>query len=128
MGRLLKLFKRFGGTALLIKYFRIGFLCKAILQVLITGFSNKGLEILRLSANKQLYDYLKRKYGKYIENITIDEQLNHENSNRIWVCWFQGIDKNTPIVIRRCIQSMVDNLKNKDVILLTDKNYSDYII
>lgn len=128
MSRLIKLFNRFGGISLLVEYLKTGFLCKTILQIVVTGLSNKGLEILRLSANKQLYHYLKRKYGKYIENIKIDERLNHEKSDRIWVCWFQGIDTHTPLVVRRCIQSMFDNLKKEDVILLTEKNYTDYVI
>ena len=121
------LFKRFGGINLLKEYIKIGFLHKALLQIIVTGCSNKGLEILRLSADKQLYDYLKKRFYKFIEGSCEENYLTHEKSKKVWVCWLQGINEDTPLVVKRCIQSMYDNLKKEEVILLTESNYSDYI-
>lgn len=127
MNRLVGLYKSFKGKDLLIQFLKTGFLHKAFLQIIVTGLSNKGLEIFRLSANKHLYSYLKRRYYHCLREEIDVENLVQETSNKVWVCWFQGIDNNTPTVVKRCIQSMYDNLKNEEVILLTDENYSNYV-
>ena len=127
MNRLSILYKRFLKERLFYQYVKIGFFHKALLQILVTGLSNKGLEILRLSANKQLYKYLKKNYYKYLDN-SIDENIViHSASNRVWVCWLQGIKEDTPPVVKRCIQSMYDNLKKEEVVLLTEDNYHEYV-
>lgn len=127
MSRIYNLFNRFGGKKLLLEYTRTGFLFKSIFQILASGLSDKGLEIFRLSAQRQLYNYLKKNYFQFLIEYEIHDNLDHKTSNYVWVCWFQGIDNNTPSVVKRCIQSMYDNLKKEEVILLTDENFPNYV-
>ena len=127
MSRIYNLFNRFGGKKLLLEYTRTGFLFKSIFQIFASGLSDKGLEIFRLSAQRQLYNYLKKNYFQFLIEYKIHDNLDHKTSNYVWVCWFQGIDNNTPTVVKRCIQSMYDNLKQEEIILLTDENFPNYV-
>lgn len=120
-------FKKEGGINLIKRYWQNGVLGTAIAQFLLLGSSRTALELLRLSVNFRIYRALKKKYSKYLNDFSEEENLNHIQSNRVWVCWFQGIDNNTPLIVRRCVQSMYDNLKNEEIILLTNDNYSDYV-
>ena len=127
MSRIYNLFNRFDGKKLLLEYTRTGFLFKSIFQIFASGLSDKGLEIFRLSAQRQLYNYLKKNYFQFLIEYKIHDNLDHKTSNYVWVCWFQGIDNNTPTVVKRCIQSMYDNLKQEEIILLTDENFPNYV-
>lgn len=127
MGRILNLYKKFGGNKLIKEYLKTGFLIRAPFQILATGMSNKGLELLRLSAQLQLYKYLKKRYWNYMDTIDYSKyQEEHNHSNKVWVCWFQGME-NAPLVVKRCYESMQRNLKNEEIILLTDDNIKEYV-
>lgn len=121
------LFVKFDGKELLCEYVKTGFIFRLPFQLLASGISKKGLEILRLSAQLQLYKYIKKKYSAFVDEIDFDHELIHEHSNKVWVCWFQGLNKETPTVVKRCIQSMYEKLHNKEVILLTDENFLEYV-
>lgn len=126
-GRLYNLYHKFGGYNLFREYFITGFWYKGVFQILTTGLSNKGLEIFRLSANFQLYKYLKKKYWKYIDKIDYSKYCKiKETSDFVWVCWFQGME-NAPFVVQRCYESLQKNLKDKRIVLLTEENISDWV-
>lgn len=121
------MFNKFGGLKLVKEYARTGFLLKIPFQLAATGFSNKGLEILRLSANLKLYRYLKKRYWKFIDTIDFTRfSTIHSHSNKIWVCWFQGMES-APYIVQKCYESMQRNLSDKEVILLTENNIKDFV-
>jgi hypothetical protein len=127
MGRIINLYKKFGGSKLLKEYLKTGFLFRAPFQVMSSGLSNKGLELLRLSAQLRLYNYLKKRYWKFMDTIDFSKYPSeHKHSNKVWVCWFQGMG-NAPLVVQRCYESMQKNLKKEDIILLTDENLGNYV-
>jgi len=127
MSRLYSLFEKQGGADLIKEYARTGFLWKVPFQLISTGFSNKGLEILRLSANLHLYRRMKKKYFKYFDETSFNQYpSDHQISNKVWVCWFQGIE-NAPLLVRRCYESIKKNLSDKEIILITDENLSEYV-
>lgn len=127
MRRIYTLFKKFGGFSLVKEYAKTGFLFRIPFQLVSSGLSNKGLEILRLSANLRLYKYLKERYWDYIDTIDFDKySTKHIHSNKVWICWFQGMDS-APKVVQKCYDSTKRNLRNKEIILLTDKNMAEYV-
>ncbi|MCI8369840.1 MAG: capsular biosynthesis protein [Clostridia bacterium] len=82
-----------------------------------------------MMANILLGD-LRRKYKKQIVNLKskIDESyksLPHVHSNKVWVCWMQGME-NAPEVVKVCYQSILDNFKDREVVLITAENVSEY--
>ena len=54
-------------------------------------------------------------------------QYSKPISKKIWIYWAQGFD-NAPSLIKGCVKSWYDNNPNWDVILLTDKNVSEFVV
>ena len=84
--------------------------------------------IIALAERERCYRKLKRKYRKIVINdkpITSDKKII-EKSNKIWICWFQGIE-NAPELVKACYNSVLKNYKDKEIIVLTEENYKKYV-
>lgn len=75
----------------------------------------------------QYKDY-KKLYTKYKEMIDRGVELSakYEFSDKVWVCWFQGYESAPPLV-KACINSMYRAMPEKEIIILTENNYKQYI-
>lgn len=82
-------------------------------------------EKLTISKNKQIIIYLSKKYKYIIEKYNDYENKENKYSNKIWVFWYQGID-NAPILIKKCIESIKKQCKDKEIIVITKENIEDY--
>ena len=121
-------FKKQGGLNLIRQYVRAGCLGTAIGQFILLGKSRTALEILRLSTQLKTKQRLEKKYRNKLEEFikTYDTTLPHESSNKVWICWFQGME-NAPELVQRCYHSVKENLKSKDIVLITSENMNDYV-
>lgn len=129
MEKFIKIFKKVNGVKVLQQYRIAGVLGFALLQTALLGVSKKSLEIVRLSVNNRILNKLRRKYRSFIKDYM--ENNNSENfkmvkSNKVWVCWFQGIE-NAPVIVKKCYDSLRNNLIGKEIILITEDNYREYI-
>lgn len=95
---------------------KLDFLCLN----LITGNKNATIFVKQCKA----YSKLKNKYKNIINNYSTNE--SGLKSNKIWVCWFQGIE-NAPDIVKACYNSVKSNLTDYEVILLDDSNIDKYI-
>lgn len=122
-----EIFKNQGGMQLLKQYWQGGALFTGIGEFLLLGKNRTALEILRLSTTLKTKQKLEKKYKwkldefdkKYVEN-------EHKISNKIWICWFQGMEI-APELVRKCYQSVVENNPDKEVVVLTTENLNDYV-
>lgn len=94
------------------------------------GKSRATHELGQMMANVLLGD-LRKKYKKQIASIKakLDQeysQLSHINSKNVWVCWMQGM-QNAPEVVKVCYQSILDNLSDREITLITADNYDQYV-
>lgn len=113
-----QVFKRF-------KYAHVLFF--AGIQVLLNGFSKKGLEIANLSIENRILDKLRQKYKHEIQAYMKRTEINTaKHSNIIWVCWMQGMT-NAPAIVKKCYFSINRNLSGRKVVLLTEDNYDQYV-
>ena len=128
MKRFIRLFKKVGGIEVLKQYWRAHVLFFAMLQSIFQGFSKKSLEIVRLSVNNKILGKLRRKYRLFIRDYLKNEQINltRKQSNMVWVCWLQGIE-NAPELVQRCYRSLQEQLLDKEIVLLTEENYRNYV-
>ena len=106
------------------------FLIKAIQYISrnIRYFNVVNPNIIALAERERCYRKLKRKYRKILINdepIINDEKII-EKSNKIWICWFQGIE-NAPELVKACYNSVLKNYKDKEIIVLTEENYKKYV-
>lgn len=88
-----------------------------------TGFCNKYLAG-QLTMYKS-YDWLQKHFRKYIGKTELVESHKNEK-NYVWVCWFQGIE-NAPQVVKDCYDSIKYWLKDREIIVITENNFSEYV-
>ena len=127
MSKLMMTFKKQGGMKLLKQYWNGGALFTAIGEFLLLGKSRTSLEILRLAASLKTKEKLERKYKKYLTQF--DEkyiETEHKESNKIWICWFQGLDE-APIIVKKCVESVKKNNLDKEIVVITSDNLHDYV-
>lgn len=128
MANLKQILKKQGGFGLIKQYWHSGALFTAVNQFLVLGKSRTALELLRLSAQLKGKKKLQKKYLTELEKFdaAYDETLSHMQSNKVWVCWFQGMDA-APELVQRCFHSLKDNLNDREIILITEDNMADYV-
>lgn len=125
---LIQTFENQGGTKLLKQYWKSGFLFAAIFEFWLLGKSRTALELLRLSAGLKAKQSLEKKYKKCLVDFDrkYKETLQHESSNKVWVCWFQGME-NAPELVQKCFWSIKKNMPEKEIVVLTNNNLCDYV-
>ena len=127
MKRFLQLFNKVGGKEVLKQYLRGRVFFYAMFQTLLNGFTKKSLEIVRLAVNNKLLKRLRKRNRKFIAQFQQEiADAPKVRSNKVWVCWLQGIEQAPPLV-QRCYRSLQENLPDREVILLTADNYREYV-
>lgn len=81
------------------------FFFTAVGEFILLGKDKKALEILRLSAQYKIKHNLEKNYEKVIESFqsNFKDDKPHVTSNKVWVCWFQGID-NAPALVKKMLR------------------------
>lgn len=123
------IFEKQGGMKLIKNWWKAGVLGYAVTQLLLTGKSKKGLELLRLGVKLKIYNKLNKQYKpklKRFDTAYNADSLPQKKSNKVWVFWLQGIEK-APELVKRCYKSLHDNLNDRDIILITQNNMKDYV-
>ena len=127
MKKFLAIFNKVGGKEILRQYRQGHVLLFALTQTALQGFSRKSLEIVRLSVNNRVLRKLRKKYRKTIAQFQSEYQPQPRNrSDKVWVCWLQGME-NAPELVQTCYQSLRENLTDRQIILLTEENYKDFV-
>ena len=72
-----------------------------------------------------VYKKLQSEFASIIEE-GCDSVENVKECNTVWICWFQG-EENAPPLVKACINSMRINLPDKDIVVLSNDNISQYI-
>lgn len=127
MKKFIQLFNKVGGKEVLRQYLQAHVFLFAMVQTLLNGFSKKSLEIVRLAVSNRILQKLRKKYRKVIAQFKAEQKsLPREHSNKVWVCWLQGME-NAPELVQRCYASLQENLPDREIILLTEDNYRNFI-
>lgn len=128
MAGLKETFKKQGGINLVKQYWESGAFFTAVGEFLLLGKSRTALEILRLSTHMKAKQKLEKKYKAELVKFDkeYDTSLPHEASNKVWICWFQGIE-NAPELVRRCYKSVETHLSNKEIVVITKDNILEYV-
>lgn len=125
-----KLFKKVNGKKVLLDYAQAHVLLHALIATAIEGTSKKSLEIVRESVSNKIVSRLRKQYAPFIEKFKNGDSerimLAKEHSNKVWVCWLQGME-NAPTIVKKCYQSLQDNLVDREIILLTNDNYREWV-
>ena len=92
-------------------------------NLLFLNIKNKNIQ--NQAYNQFCYNKLKRKFNKVINNFQCNPSTV-SNSDKIWFCWFQGIE-NAPALVKACYESIKKNIPDKEIVVITENNYKDYI-
>lgn len=122
-------FKKQGGIKLIKRYWRNGVLGTAISQFILLGKSRTALEILRLVTTLKTKQHLAKKYRKVLKdfNEKWQETLPHCKRKTVWLFWWQGEEAMPPLV-EKCYESVKQNLKDWEIVLITEKNCNQYAV
>lgn len=127
MGKLLEVFKKKGGMKLIKQYIQNGSFLTAVNQFLILGKSKTALELLELSASLKTKQKLEKMFRMKLDEFDKNYvEREHCSSNKIWICWFQGMDS-APELVKKCYQSVVNTYPDKDIVVLTSDNLNEYV-
>ncbi len=132
MRKFIKLFEKVNGFQVLKEYARARVLCYAVVMTALLGTSKKSLEIVRLAISNKILKRIRKKYKYAIENIKhnkvvpIKEVNKNVYSDKVWVCWFQGIDK-APDIVKKCYNSINKYIPDREIVLITQDNYKEYV-
>ena len=125
-----KIFKKVNGGKVLKEYAQSHVLFHALALTAIEGTSKKSLEIVRESVSNKVVKRLRKQYAPFITEFKKGDaeraKLPHDHSNKVWVCWLQGMEE-APTIVRKCYQSLLDNLDDREIVLLTNENYKDWV-
>ena len=121
-------FQKQGGMKLIKQYAKSGSLGTAIGEFVLLGKSRTSLEILRLSTQLKVKQKLAKKYRAALEKFdkSYDTSLKHECSNKVWICWFQGMEK-APALVQKCYASVREHLTDREIVLITSENLEQYV-
>lgn len=129
MKKFIKIFNKVNGREKIEQYIRAHVFFLAVIETIILGLTKKSLEIVRLAVYNRIVNRLRRKYKNFILNFMEnddDDTLSHQKPNKIWFCWLQGME-NAPFVVKKCYESLHNNISNREIIVITEKNYKDYV-
>lgn len=82
-----------------------------------------------LRKHQIMLDFLEKKYSDYWNNYQIQKEppcCDKRLCNKIWLCWWQGLD-NAPEIVKACVDSLKRNSGKYEIIVITDNNYSGYV-
>lgn len=82
-----------------------------------------------LKKHEVMMEYFDKTFNNFTNAYDYDRQLEEDNEkdrNRIWVCWWQGLEQ-APEIVKICIESIKRNAKNHIVTVITDDNYKEYV-
>ena len=129
MSRFKQLFDKAGGWKAILNYAKAGVLSYMVAQILLTGKSITALELMRNGIQLKIKQKLWKHYIGVLRNFDNNyskEEYPMQKSNKVWVCWMQGLEQ-APALVQRCYRSLQDNQKGKEIVLLTESNFDQYV-
>ena len=104
-----------------IKYGLSDFLATVIFR----SKSNIGKKI-HIYEHEIVKKYLKNKYNNILERFEYKEPDKISDTSPIWILWWQGIE-NAPLIVKKCIESVMSNANKHSVVIIDKNNYAKYI-
>ncbi len=86
----------------------------------------KDQDILNQVWQYKVYKRLYKKYAHFKHIYTPKISATNPYPNKIWVCWLQG-EGNAPLLVQKCIASIRKYAGDKEVVIITNDNLSQYI-
>ncbi len=128
MSEFKQIFKKVNGWSQLREYKKAHVLGFALIETAILGTSRKSLEIVRLAVQNKIFQRLKKENSRLVNEFLKEhpKQEKQEHRRTVWTIWLQGMD-NAPKMVQECYSSMVEQIKGREIVVITEDNYSKYV-
>lgn len=118
-------YKSFGGIKLLRAYYRMGvlrILVRTLMDSLLHGRTLKSIyPIVTNRISGQIKDEIWKGFSH------ANDGLSTISSPTVWFCWLQGMET-APKMVRVCYESVCRFLPEKEVVVIDDVNFTEYIV
>lgn len=78
-----------------------------------------------LKKHEVMLEYFQKSFADFLGTYTCDCGETDLPTDRIWVCWWQGVDQ-APLLVKKCIESIARNAGDHEVVIITEENYREY--
>ena len=129
VSRLYNRFRQFGALRLIIVYAHMGLLYEFVRQGLYVLLKKKSINEAYSCIQVKVVPYLQKRYSPLLKELAqkySHEKQIHTKSNKVWICWLQGI-KNAPEIVKVCYSSLQHHLTDREIIVITDENINQYV-
>ena len=80
--------------------------------------------------HETMMKYIDLEYKEFIKKYNFNDvkliEKNIKYDNKIWICWWQGIE-NAPEIVKKCINTIKENSKNHEIIIIDKYNYKKFV-
>lgn len=124
--RVYRRFHEFGGFRLIWQYAKMGMFplcCKQMISVILKRRIPMEAYVCIL---EQVAVKLRQKYQPLLDEIHYRKGNEGVHSRKIWGCWMQGMES-APELVKVCYASLHHHLKDREIILLTEENITQYV-
>lgn len=109
----------------------VTFIAKIDIQIMNrNGFKEpESVKKRLMEKHRIMLDFLENKYKDYWATYKFTKDLPESDErlrDKIWICWWQGID-NAPEIVKACVDSIKRYAAKYEVICITEENYKNYV-
>ncbi|SHK64790.1 capsular polysaccharide synthesis protein [Fibrobacter sp. UWEL] len=128
MKKMIALIKKMGGLQLVVQLCKSHVFFFSVFVTLLLGFEKRALEISRLAIANRRLQKLRKRYSAFMNQKKGEIVWGpvRKTSKKVWVLWLQGMD-NAPELVKKCHASLLMNLKDREIVILSESNYKDYV-
>lgn len=79
--------------------------------------------------HKATLAYIEKNFEDFLQTYSYNPKVrdvDEKYKNKIWVCWWQGLEQ-APEIVKRCVESITQNALNHEVVVITENNYKDFV-
>ena len=113
--RLYRRYLQFGGLKLIREYIRLGVFGEFLKQGTLVLLRKKTINVAYSCIQQKVVPQIKKKYAPLLKQLIdtySEKELTHEHCQKVWVCWFQGMEQ-APEIIKICQTSLRRYLKER---------------
>lgn len=129
ISRLYNRFRQFGALRLVIVYAHMGALGEFVKQGIYVLLKKKSINKAYSCIQGKVIPHLRKEYSPLVKELTqkySHEKLIQTKSNKVWICWLQGME-NAPEIVQICYASMKRHLTDWEIIVITEENINQYV-
>jgi hypothetical protein len=101
-----------------------GVLVYAVFITMLIPLFHLDIELVSAAIRMRKSKKLRQRYA--FSTPSLENCITSETIRRVWILWYQGIES-APPVVKCCIESVRQHIKDREIVLLDKDNISEYV-